>query len=311
MKKDRLLFALALSLLWSGVLTPAHADEPMTAAVLDFDTAPDVHGPSGADIAGLLSAKLSVSPSIIMVERGDLAKVLGEQELGLSGAEKSPDKVGQLVGAQVLITGRVFNAGSSEYMVAKVMSVETGRVFGDIANFKDEADIPAAIDQIAAKIATILQNHAADLIAKPDSFDEDFRKLKESLQGRKLPSVSVAIQERQIGAPAIDPAAQTAIEHYLQQLGFQVIDPATSDQHADIALTGEAFSELGLRKGNLVSCKGRVEIKVTQRNTGALLFTDAQTSVAFDLGENSTGKAALEKAAAQLLERIVHALPMK
>ncbi len=308
MKKNHLLLVLAFSLLWSGVLISAYADEPMTAAVLDFDTAPDVHGPSGSDIAGLLSAKLSVSPSIIMVERGDLEKVLGEQELGLSGAEKSPDKVGQLVGAQVLITGRVFNAGSSEYMVAKVMSVETGRVFGDIANFKDEADIPAGIDQIAAKITTILQNHAADLVAKPDSFDENFRKLKESLQSRKLPSVSVAIQERQIGVPAIDPAAQTTIEHYLQQLGFRVLDPAATDQRADISLTGEAFSELGLRKGSLVACKARVEVKVIRRDTGALLFTDAQRGVAFDLGETSTGKMALEKTAAQLLLRIVPAL---
>jgi len=32
-------------------------------------------------------------------------------------------------------------------------------------------------------------------------------------------------------------------------------------QKADIEITGEAFSVLGLRKGNLISCKARIEVK--------------------------------------------------
>lgn len=306
--KKKQIQVLIFSLLFCGLIAFSRAADPLTGAVLDFQVAPDVHGPSGADLAGLISVKLSASTSLVLVERQELDKLLGEHELGASGAEKSPDKIGQLLGAQVLISGRLFSAGSTSYLVTKVMSVETGRVFGDLANFKGEADIPNAVDQITQKIGVILDKHSNDLVAKPESIDTEFQQLKTSLAGKKLPSISVSIAERQIGTPAVDPAAQTTMLHYLQQLGFKIIDPGTSDQKPEVTITGEAFSEFGLRKGNLISCKARVEVKVTQRSSGTLLFTDAQKGVAFDLGETSTGKAALEKTAAKLLIRIVPAL---
>ena len=309
MKRIVLLLAIAFPPL---CLSPARAaaPDPITAAVLDFQTAQGLPEDTGKNVSAVLSAKLSANPSILLVERAELDKILGEAELGLSGAEKSPDKVGQLVGAQILVTGRVFSAGPANYVVAKVMSVETGRVFGDVANFKDAADPAPAIDQMAAKIDAILTQHAGDLLAKPESLDAAFHKLKDSLAGQKLPSVTVAIPERQIGARTVDPAAQTEMLHRLQDLGFPVIDPASGTAKADIVIDGEAFSELGLRKGSLVACKARVEVKVTRRDTGALLFTDAQRGVAFDLGETSTGKLALEKTAAQLLLRIAPALKL-
>ena len=45
-----------------------------------------------------------------MVERAELEKILGEQELGLSGTVSADTaaKVGNLTGAKVLVTGRVF-----------------------------------------------------------------------------------------------------------------------------------------------------------------------------------------------------------
>jgi hypothetical protein len=58
----------------------------------------------GPKVATLINANLSVEPNLIIVERAELEKALGEQELGLSGTVTSDSaaKVGQLTGAKVL-----------------------------------------------------------------------------------------------------------------------------------------------------------------------------------------------------------------
>ena len=64
----------------------------------------------------------------------ELEKVLGEHELGLSGTV-SPDtaaKVGQLTGAKVLVTGRVFTTDKDLLIVAKIIGTETSRVYGEM-----------------------------------------------------------------------------------------------------------------------------------------------------------------------------------
>jgi hypothetical protein len=123
-----------------------------------------------------------------------------------------------------------------------------------------------------------------------------------------LPSVSVVISEQHIGAVVVDPAAQTEITLLLQQLGFQVINPATGNAQADIQIAGEAFSEFAGRHGNLVSCRARVEVHVNRPGSGKLLLADRETSVAVDLAEHLAGKTALENAAAKIIERIIPVL---
>src|SRR4051812_20197035 len=63
----------------------------------------------GQKVTDLLFAKLAVQDGISLVDREDLKKTLGEAELNLSGAVKASDanKVGQLTGAKLLVTGSV------------------------------------------------------------------------------------------------------------------------------------------------------------------------------------------------------------
>jgi hypothetical protein len=141
-------------------------------------------------------------------------------------------------------------------------------------------------------------------VAKVKSREDRVAAVKKALPSSKLPVVSVSIVERHFGAPTIDPAAQTELGKILGECGFKLVDDK-SDDRADVEFVGEAFSEFGMRKGNLVSCRARVELKVRNKATGQLLAVDRQTSVAVDVSEQIAGKLALQQAAAELAERVI------
>src|SRR5437763_1548468 len=77
----------------------------LTIAVFDFDSRDEAVRDLGPKVATLINAQLSADPNIITVERAELQKALGEQELGLSGSVNSDSaaKVGQITGAKVLV----------------------------------------------------------------------------------------------------------------------------------------------------------------------------------------------------------------
>src|SRR6059036_1105318 len=100
---------MTLGLAFAPACLAAPADI-LTVAIFDFESRDEAVRDLGPKVATLINASLSAEPQIITVERAELEKVLGEQELGLSGTI-SPDsaaKVGHLTGAKVLVTGRVF-----------------------------------------------------------------------------------------------------------------------------------------------------------------------------------------------------------
>jgi hypothetical protein len=309
-----------ISLLWIFLLLSAAdpirgaetASPPqLTAAVFDFQTTGESLNGKGAEAAALLNAQLtSAAPNLILVERQELAKVLGEQELGLSGTV-TPDsaaKIGALTGAKVLVTGRLFEAGDKSYLTAKIIGTETSRIYGETVSFADLGALDKGVAELAAKISADLTTHADTLLAKVEDPAARLERLRKLVAGRPLPSVSVVIAEQHIGQPVIDPAAETEIKSVLQQLGCTVIDPKTNGKSADVQISGEAFSETAGRHGNLVSCRARVEIKMVRSASGDLLLTDRQSDVAVDLADHIAGKDALENAAAKLTDRIVPAM---
>lgn len=285
----------------------ALADSPMlTVAVLDFDssleTAPDL----GSKVATLVGANLSAEPQIITVDRSDLKKILGEQELGLSGTV-TPDsaaKIGQLTGAKVLVTGRVMQQDSQMIIVAKTIGTETSRVYGEIVTGPADAPLTDLSAQLERKIAADITAKGDTLVATVPTRDDRIAKIKKQLGSQKLPSVSVQIPEQYFGQPVVDPAAQTELSQILQQCGFTVVDSASTNR-ADIEITGEAFSEFGMQKGHLQICRGRIEIKARNTASGSLLDMDSQTSVAVDLAELVAAKSALQNGADELAERLV------
>ncbi len=286
---------------------PAAVAQPLATAVLDFQASDDSMNKQGAEIATLLGADLSTSEHALMVERQEIDKVLSEQELGASGlvSADTAAKIGSLTGAQVLVTGRLFAVGNQYMVVAKIISTETSRVYGVTATLTDLANLPQAAQELSGKVDGVLVSHRDVLVVKEETAGQRLQRLRGILGQRPLPTVAVAITERDYTQPSIDPAAQTEIIMQLQALGFQIIDPEQSHKKGDILISGEAFSELGARHGNLVSSRGRIELKVIRASSHELLWTDRETQVAVDVGNRTAGKEALEKAAGKLVERLL------
>ena len=304
-----LLSALLTSLFLSlSLAASAAGPEPLTVAIFDFDSKDDAVRDLGPKVATLLNAQLSADPHIITVERAELDKVLGEHELGLSGSV-SPDtaaKVGHLTGAKVLVTGRIFKVDNELNVVSKIIGTETSRVYGEWVKGPAARSVSDLSTELATKIAATITQKGDTLVAKVESRDDQIANIKKSLKNDKLPSVSITIGERHLGQPVADPAAQTELSLILKECGFTLLDDKSKEK-ADVEITGDAFSAFGLRKGNLVSCKARVEVKA-QKRTGEILAVDRQTSVAVDIAEPTAAKTALQRAAADLAQRLAPAI---
>ena len=302
--------SLVAILLFTSAVIYAENPTPITAAVLDFQTSGESLRDKGAEVAALLGADLTSSENIFLVERAELVKILSEQELGLSGnvTPQSAAAVGQLTGAKVLISGRVFRAGDNNLIVAKVMSAETGRVYAETVSFAEPSQIQSATAELGKKVRSILETKSGTLLAKPETFEERIARLKKVVEGKKLPTVSVKVTEQHLSGPVIDPAVETEMRKVLQALGFDVIASSESGRTAEFAITGEAFSEAAGRRAGLVSCRSRAEVQVTNTATGKVVLSDRQVSVAVDVAEAVAGKRALENAALGLLDRIVPTL---
>jgi len=299
-----------LALLLAGNLIPAMAADVLTVAIFDFDSKDEAVRDLGPKIATLLNANLSMNPNIITVERAELDKALGEQELGLSGTV-SPDsaaKVGQLTGAKVLVTGRVFKVENQTMIVAKVIGTETSRVYGSMVQGAPTVSIVDLSSNLAAKVSAVVSEKGDTLVAKVPTREERIAKIKKSLDGKKLPVVSVKISEQHYGPHIIDPAAETELSLILQQCGFKVADGSTTEK-PEVEISGEAFSAYGMQKGSLISCKSRIELKARDIATGNILVVDRQTSVGVDIAEQTAAKTALENAADTLAERLLPKLP--
>lgn len=277
-----------------------------TAAILPFQERGMGAKGYGEKVADLLFASLASDPHIWLVERAELDKALAEQEIGAAGMAdaESAARIGKLTGAKLFITGSVIDAEPHLHIVAKVISTESGRVAGESVKGRFSDSIDSLAGGLAAAISRLVVERGSELVPKMAEGSDRLGAIRQALGDRPRPRLKIRIDEHHIGQGAPDPAAETEFAMLAREAGFPVVGPASAET-ADIVVQGEAFSELAMRRGNLVSVKARVEIKALDRAGGEVIAADRQTGVAVDLAEHIAGKAALQEAAAILAERLL------
>ena len=295
-----------LSLLFVSISALAQEFSPLTVGVLPFESSDEQLAGKAAEASSLLSAQLSTKTDIWTLERTDIDKILAEQTIKLSGltAPGAAVEVGKLLGAKVLVTGRLIRSGGHVILVAKVMSTETSRVFGETSTANDPTALQQPAFELADKVVALLAKQNAAFRVPVVTRDERLACLKKTLEGKKLPSVLVNITEHDLTRPAVDPAVETEFKKSLLDLGFEVIDPQSA-KTPDVVIKGEAFSETAARRGQLVSARARAEIQATRSSDNKVLAVDRETTSAVDTAPTTAGKSALQEAGLILVERTV------
>ncbi len=284
-----------------SILTSVIAEEVYTAAILPFAERGQGVKDLGSQVADILFAEIVTDNQLWLLERSELDKILKEATLNMSGMVNSADanKIGQLSGAKLLITGSVFKVQNNTFIVAKVIGTETSRVEG--VSIKGNEDIDRLVAKLADKLKKNINENASDLMPKIMSRNDFIKSIKENIGDKVKPKLFVSIEERHVGQSTIDPAAETEMQVIAKELGFEVTE---DESQADITIKGEGFSEFALRRGNIVSVKARLEIKAVDKK-GNIIAVDRQTSVEIDLVEQMAGKKALQEASAKIAERLL------
>jgi hypothetical protein len=301
-----------------------------TVAVFDYAVvrAKGISQDSGKQVADMVSALLSQSDTIKIVERQKIEDLFREQGLSQAGFTegKSAVRVQQLVGVEFFVSGKLFVVGKNMFLTSSVVATETGLK----KTIMVKAPLPIDYDELAAeasvKIMELLAMHG-DALAHAEKEVDTLALLKEKIEGSTFPSCAVHITERHMPRAIIDPAAQTEVLYMLQALGVRADEYADSIdtesiedglaevrkslKGVDVLFLGEAFSEFVSRRGDLVSCKARLELKAIDVKTHKLLAITRSDVASVDAGEALAAKKALAACAQKALLDILPKLAAK
>jgi TolB-like protein len=288
----------------------------VTIAIMDFESKAPGNPDFGHQVAEILTVRLSMLDAATVVDRSRLTDVLEEQKLKLRGLtdQEQAAEVGKLLGAQIMVFGKIFPVGGELYVTMKLIGVETGQLKGAIAKGKMTEDLSVILDRATDELVKRVEMDAATLLPAAQRTEDPLSRLADRLSGKTLPAVAVVIPESHVTRRIPDPAAETEIKRLLYKLGFPVASvdesalgewaksfrpkdpswPSTLD-NVDIVVVGEAFSEMAGTYQGLISCSARAEVRAVDRKTGKVLAVTRTTQRAVDLSENIAAKTALQK----------------
>jgi curli biogenesis system outer membrane secretion channel CsgG len=281
---------------------PVDAAEATTVAVLDFDTsgAPAL-GKDGGVMAGeLLAAALSTRARIRLVERAALRRAMEEQTLGRAGVvdPATAARVQRLVGAQVLVTGRVFAASNRLVVTARAIGTETGHLEAVVVEGRPGDDLRALTGAIADKVVRLLSDRGNAFTSSHQEAPDPVSELARGLAGMRLPRTVVRIRETVLNVEEQHSAAASELTSILLGTSIEVRQvgetdmPAELDEYlarpaapagVDVVIFGRALGQFGLRTGDLVSARARVKLTAVDTSTRRVLAVSEMEAKEIDL----------------------------
>ena len=138
-------------------LIPVLLSAQMTVAIGDFENRTEkLYLDSWTEkIPELLTAKMSQSDDIVLVERQSLKAIIDEQNLGMTGMvdTSNAQEIGRLLSAQYVITGSVYQIDNASYTIsAKIISVKSGKTLSEQVQGPSRKYLPDMVELLAENL---------------------------------------------------------------------------------------------------------------------------------------------------------------
>ncbi len=291
---------------------------PVRVAIFDIDVLGGI-GVEGPVVTDQINAMLASLPQVTVVNRDQIRRVAEEHQIALSGLVETPSAVrlGKFLSAQYIVVGRASRIGQSDYLVLKIIDVETTVQTTVSAKVPVEDGFQAVLERLEEPLAADVRRLQRP-VPDPDAEAlDELRKLAQPLAGKV---VLVTVGETHVGRPLDDPAAQMAIVHRLTSLGLSAVvprDPVAGwkesllqtgrygDRKVDYLLEGEGVSAFAAQLHGLVSCRARVELRLVPLPGRTLAVSDRGVAAGVDLAEAFAAKTALEEAGIQACDAVI------
>lgn len=192
-------------------------------------------------LVDMLIAELANNPSLIIVQRERVDEIIREQAFQLSGrvTDESTVKIGRLIGANVLVTGRMIVADGVLRLDAQLVGVEQGTVLGAVAAEGRVHEVATVARVLVGKLRALFPSSAPQELGVPSAGAEILQTAKANHDGEQLSREgklfeALAQYERALALNPNNVVAQSGLTQTLQRLPIESwgtasrIDP---DQH--------------------------------------------------------------------------------
>lgn len=326
MKRQMMIRGAALVLAALAAASGAFAQEKkegaaeLRIAVFNLDAA-EGFGIDSKALTDQVTTILSTIGNVKLIDRAELSKVAEEHKIALSGLVESGSaaKLGKFVNAQYVLVGRASKIGQNNYIVLKLIDVET-TVQSTVAT---KGTTEEGTEALITRTEGALKDAVGKLKRAGEAGDKalaELQKLAKPLAGKVF---LVDVSEQHVNRPLADPAAQLAIVNRLKALDVTVImpkDPVVGwkqhlletgkygEKKVDYLVEGEGLSGLAGQVQGLTSCRARVELRIVGVPGRSVDVTEKGVAAGVDLVEALAAKTALEEGGKQAIDATVKRL---
>ncbi len=287
-------------------------------AVFDFDVLKGVEMEPSA-LTDHVNTLFAAMDKVTIVNRDQIQKVADEHKAVLTGLVDTDTavKLGKFLSANYVIVGRASRIGQTNYIVLKMIDVETTVQ----TTVSAKAVVDKGLEMLLERLASELEPKVRKL-QKPATEEEDKNLVKvcKAAEPLKDKVILVNISETHVNRPLDDPAAQMAVANRLKAMGINVIvleDPEDgwkkslletgkySEEKVDYLLEGDGVSAYAAQIQGMISCRARVELRLIALPGKTVTVTEKGVAAGVDLVEALAAKTALEEAGTNAIDAVI------